>query len=112
MADAVPDSETAGAPLASAKAAPAEDAHWREGFQGKNLDELRQLGQRLLGTHHRPLDASEDPAGQEEILVEARRRMQLNDELAMTRRHRAERAAPRAVAKVGLAHFFYVREHL
>src|SRR5687768_15828177 len=41
--------EKPGALLASAKAIPADEAHWREGFQGKNLDELRQLGQRLLG---------------------------------------------------------------
>lgn len=39
------------APLVSAKAAAigTQDEHWREGFQGKNLEEVRQVGQRLLG---------------------------------------------------------------
>lgn len=27
----------------------AHEEHWREGFQGKNLEEVRQVGQRLLG---------------------------------------------------------------
>ena len=39
------------APLVSSKTAPmgTQDEHWREGFQGKNLEEVRQVGQRLLG---------------------------------------------------------------
>lgn len=39
------------APLVSSKTAPmgTHDEHWREGFQGKNLEEVRQVGQRLLG---------------------------------------------------------------
>jgi excisionase family DNA binding protein len=39
------------APLVSVAsgATPVADGHWREGFQGKTRDELRQLGQRLLG---------------------------------------------------------------
>lgn len=39
------------APLVSSKPASvsAQEEHWREGFQGKNLEEVRQVGQRLLG---------------------------------------------------------------
>ncbi len=39
------------APLTSTKtlAVSGHDEHWREGFQGKNLEAVRQVGQRLLG---------------------------------------------------------------
>lgn len=39
------------APLVASKTASVstQDEHWREGFRGKNLEEVRQVGQRLLG---------------------------------------------------------------
>jgi excisionase family DNA binding protein len=43
--------EKPSAPLAPTKQGAMDNppAHWREGFQGKNVEELRQVGQRLLG---------------------------------------------------------------